>query len=252
MTDIDLDKLNENMESLRLKLEPNQKIEEKVAEDFFHMECGTLHLGWAVDRYWIKVAREIMIPNLHKIYDALVAKGYSENQDFSWGDYDGSLYYIPNEKREIIVFTTQSTNFLFILGDIYDGKKSDTLHIRKFWEPYKAGDIWGEDKMLGDIHKIIDSVETLEKFADDFSQYPQRPSLELYRKIDFDLNNYQREPRFYGDCRDHGYIISLGKYRDHDLRTMYTSHYLDILATCYIGVMAEDLEIDPINLKGYP
>lgn len=203
-----------------------EKKEEEFANHFFRkdLSVGCLHLNWAIDAFWTKVTKEVFIPKLLTVYSKLVEKNISEEKPVYWGDADGKLYFIPSKKRKVIVFTTQSRDYLFMLTpmmareyfpDAEDkfGKEYEThsIHIRRIWRPFKKGDIYDLKEMKKNVKSMLDSVETLEEFADDFSQYPQRPSIEMYRKVDFNLDDYQESPRFYGDFRDAGYIAS---YKD--------------------------------------
>lgn len=228
---------------------------------FFNHKTGLLQLNWFLDRFWTKATKEIIIPRLVTIYYKLVEKGFSEENPKSWGDADGHLYYIPNKNHKVIVFTTQSRDYLFTLTpttvkeyfpDAAPNKRfgadieTHTIHIRRVWRTYTPKSIYDLKKIKNSINNMLDSVETLEEFADDFSQYPQRPSLELYRKIDFNLDDYHDKPRFYGDIRDAGYILSFNTMFSTDRvdGTNYSHNELAMLTRLNLGVMEYDLEIE--------
>jgi hypothetical protein len=241
--------------------------QEAAVNHFFNRQCGILHLNWFLDAYWTKVTKEIFIPGLLAIYDKLVEKGIAEGNDTHWGDADGKLYYIPNKDRKVIVFTTQCRDYLFILSpiecveyfpDAPEGERigeryeSHSLHIRRIWRPYEPGDIYNLKEIKSNLKKMLDSVETLEQYTDDFSQYPQRPSLELYRKINFNLDKYQESPRFYGDFRDSGFILSYNdRYGGRLEGSQYSHNDLQGIATVDLGCMAYEMEVEIPRLNGY-
>ena len=94
------------------------------------------------------------------------------------------------------------------------------------------------------IKQVLDSVEFFEELADDHSQYPQRPSLEFYRKRGFSFKwNDKDNNHLYGDCRDNGYIISLSRMNLTDLRLARTMPELELISTVYLPSVAMDLDI---------
>jgi hypothetical protein len=233
---------------------------EEFASFFAQDDVRVLHLNWALDAYWTKITKKVFIPELLTIYQKLFEKGITEDKYISWGDADGTLYYIPSKGKKVIVFTTQCIDYLFILQpmmareyfpdaiELKDkfGKEYEThsIHIRRVWRPYKKGDIYNLKEIKQSVNAMLDSVETLEGFADDFSQFPQRPSIELYRKIDFNLDKYQESPRFYGDFRDAGYILSYkDKYSNGRVDGTQHSHTdLQILSETNLGCMLYEIE----------
>lgn len=261
------DELQKFLDLLETQNKPHRSLEAAIANHFTSTSCGVLHMGWAIDAFWTKVANDIFIPGLIKIHEALVKKKSTETKPISWGDADGNLYHVPCGDRKVIVFTTQSRNYLFIvspaimLDNSGEEKESHTLHIRRVWPKYKKPTykLWAEDeekRILSTMSRAITSVETLAQYSDDHGQYPHRPSLDMYHKIDFNLDKYNDKPRFYGDCRDPGYIMSLGSHgcRMPLDKAEYTSHHfseLAILATCNLGVMARDAGVKIKELDGY-
>lgn len=219
-----------------------------------------LYLNQFLDAYWMKVTKEIFIPKLINIYDQLVEYRITEDNQISWGDADGYLYYIPNKSRKVIVFTTQNRNYLFILlpekvmdyfpnnpegsqfGPEYDSYK---LHIRRTWKPYKKECSYSIPQIKGSIKKMLDSVEELEEFADDFSEYPQRPSLEVYHEVDFNIDTYKQSDKvsFCADYRDPGYILSFDPIYGGRLHgTKYSHNELELLLTCNLECMTRSVE----------
>lgn len=241
--------------------------QKEFVDHFFSKKSSVFDLNNAIDAFWGRVTKEVFLPGLLAIYDKLVETNRVKSDDCWWGDADGNLHYIPNEKHKVIVFTTQSRDYLFIMTpmkrieyypDAPEGKHfgkefdSHSLHIRRIWRQYKKDVIWDEEKILSSIKNALDSVETLEEYTDDFSEYPQRPSLEMYEKIDFDLDNFQDSPRFYGDIRDPGYILTYNdRFWSERVEGTKFSHYdLEMLYTCNLGVMAAELDVDiPLNRK---
>lgn len=94
------------------------------------------------------------------------------------------------------------------------------------------------------IKKVLDNVESYEELADDHSQYPQRPSLEFYRKCGFSFRwNEKNTNHLYGDCRDNGYIISLTDMNKTDLRLARNMPDLELISTVYLPSITMDLDI---------
>ncbi|HEY5268057.1 MAG TPA: hypothetical protein VII94_02900, partial [Candidatus Saccharimonadales bacterium] len=237
-----------------------------IAQFYSTQRCGLLHLGWALDTFWTKVTNEFFIPSLVKIYDALVAKGLSEDNKLSVCDADGHMYYIPNKDRKVIVYTTQTRNYLFILepyktreyfpdkppsqmfGEEYE---THSLHIRKFWEHYNKEYGYLDEKKFKDIKYLIENADVLEEFADDHAEYPQRYSLDMYKKVNFNIDNHVKKPSFFGDMRDSGYIITVSQMYKRADKTTGTFQELELIATCDIGCMAYELDLKIPVLPGY-
>lgn len=246
-------------------LEPKEK---EFVDHFSSKKGSVYHLNKTLDAFWGRITNKVFVPVLLSIYDKLVETNRTKDaKKIWWGDADGDLYYIPNEKRKIIVFTTQSRDYLFVLTpmerieynpDAEDGGKigeeyeSYSLHIRRVWRPLEKDSIWDQENILSNINNALDAVETLEEYADDFSKYPQRPGLALYEKIDFDLDEYHDEPRFYGDFRDPGYILSYNDRFFSELveGTKYSHIELEMLYTNSLNVMAAELDLDLPHLEG--
>lgn len=238
----------------------------QMVDFFYNHRSSVLHLNWFLDAYWTKVTKEQFLPGLLAVYNKLVEKKISEKKPMYWGDADGKLYYIPNDERKVFVFTTQSQDYLFVLTpmtgieyfpDAEEGKhfgeefETHSLHIRRIWRKFDKEHYAFDKDRLKDVKAVLDNVESLAEFCDDHSQYPQRPSLEMYRKINFDLDNFHDKPRFYGDIRDSGYILSMNdRYGMVGVEgTKYSHNELEMLSTVNLGVMFHDLDIDPLNPK---
>lgn len=235
--------------------------EKEFVNHMFNHRVTFIEFDRAIDAFWGKVAREVFIPTLIKIYDKMVeTRRVKGARNISWGDADGDLYYIPNDDRKVIVFTSQTYDYLFVLDPIVTreyfsdapakekfGKelKTHTLHIRRIWRTLKKDSIHNQDKILSNIKSALDAVETLSEYSDDHSLYPQRPSLNLYSKIDFSLNEFHDKPRFFGDLRDPGYILSCNNrfFLDRVEGAKYALTHLQSIAQCNLGVMASELDV---------
>lgn len=232
---------------------------EKANADFYLNDehGGTQHLSWMIDRYWLGVAQRTLIPGFALLYDKLVELEHSEFNKMSWGDADGEFYYIPNKDgRKVMVYTSQNRDFLITMMPKKDyryeeGMKTGPIvvdthsfHIRRIWRLYEDGDIHDLKATMKDIHSVLAAVDHLSDYADDHYQYPHRPSIELYRKIDFNLDDYQENPRFYGDLRDPGFVFSSrGRSHDRVEGTVYSFGDLNYFPM-YLGHLADELNVN--------
>jgi len=287
------------------------------AKKYFEESCGSLHLNWDIDAYWSLIAKKIMIPHVVAIHQALVEKGYDENNTLMYGDADGDVFWLPanNPNTKVVVHTNQCRDYIYVYTqmptDKYDREKHD-FHVRRIWRHHESrrGKWRVEDieelyaKVLGkdfehidllsnekstDMHEyylsdlremisdnltteelrnillrgqksggmsakdfvkaVLDRVESHEELADDHSQYPRRPSLEYYRARGFNMGQdrtYPSNQKFngiYGDCRDPGYVISLGGFNT-DMRTANYMTELEHVSTIYLPCIARDLDLE--------
>jgi tRNA splicing endonuclease len=149
---------------------------------------------------------------------------------------------ILNEKR-----THQAhDNYVNELRELVAGKLTKTQLNNVLLRGQKEGGMSPDDF----VKTVLDRVESHEELADDHSQYPQRPSLEYYRARGFNMGQdrdyskgYQHNG-IYGDLRDPGYVISLGEYGSHDLRTASNMSELEHISTIYLPCIARDLDLE--------
>lgn len=290
--------------------------QQAFAKKYFEKSCGPLHLNWDIDAYWSLVAREVMIPHVIAIHQALVERGYDESNSLMYGDADGDVFWVPanNPNTKVVIHNNQRHDYMYVYTQMSGRLKGrHDFHIRRIWRHHeKQHNQWQIEqiqelycKVLGkdfdhinminaersqQIHKnhvedmrelvvgglskeeldnvllrgqkaggmsmsefvkaVLDRVESHEEMADDHSQYPQRPSLEYYRARGFNMgqdNTYAKGEKFnhiYGDCRDPGYIISLGGFSATDLRTARKMPELEYISSLYLPCIARDLDLE--------
>lgn len=234
-----------------------------VANKYLNEKCGTLHLGWVLDHYWGLVTQKMILPAALKIHAALVEKGHSEKNSLMWGDADGDIFFIPSKDKKVFVHTTQSRDFLYIINNRSEfGDDGDcSFHIRRIYRAFKEDRCYTSKELIGSMKLARQHADTLSEYHDDDYRYSHRPSLEAYRKVDFQIpyhpKDREKERDYYGDFRDGGYILSYDGWQARRVHprvegSKYVFTELETLATCYISSMACDLEIDIPHLDGYP
>ncbi len=232
----------------------SSQIENIFAQHFFNDHVGYLHLEWMVDRYWTLVTKEIIIPGFVKLFNALADKGHDESNKLSWGDADGYFYYIPrkaDEKRMVMVYTSQSRDYLIILTENSSWDyASHSIHIRRIWRDYKRGSIYDVKDKTKSAAAVINNLSSFEDYNDNNARYPQRPGLYLYQQIGYDLSKFHDQPRFYGDIRDPGYVLSYdGRYQISRIEgTKYSSTDIQYFATTYLNSLAYELDVEVKSL----
>lgn len=227
-------------------------LESVFAGHYLNSKVGHLHLEWMMDRYWTMVTNKVIIPAFVAIYDKLVAKGYSDKNKYSWGDADGYIYFIHNEGKKVMVYTSQSRDYLITLGVNSTWQySSHSIHIRRVWRDFKKGVIYDLADKIDNVASIINSVETFEEFNDNNSMYPRRPGLALYAKIQYNLDKFQEKPRFYGDIRDPGYVLSYRGSTELERvdGTKYSFYDIEKFATLYTQHIATELDVEVPSMK---
>lgn len=229
-------------------------VEHVFAQHYFNDHVGYLHIEWMVDRYWTLVTKEIITPGFIKLFNALVEKGHDDTNKFSWGDLSGYFYYIPRkaeEKRMVMVYTSQSRDYLIILTENPNwDHASHSIHIRRIWRDYKPGTIYDLKDKIKSARAVINNLNYFEDYNDNNATYPDRPGLALYEQIGYDLSKFHDRPRFYGDIRDRGYVLSYdGRYEISRVEgTKYSFTDIQYFATTYLAHLAHELGVDVRSL----
>lgn len=235
-----------------------QKARKNFADKYVQKSCGWLHLGWDIDAYWTKVTKHFLIPASELIYQELVKKNHTEeNKLYSCtGSYQ--FWYIPtqSETRKVFIQDSYDRTYLFVYDE---SKYGQTFHIRRVWK------VWSPDKSDWRTEKILDLIESknvsgilshldlLENFADDHYEFSRRHSLDFYKLLDFNFDEYDDEHRIYGDARDLGYVISYEASGRHSYRIKDTIHSfgtLEYISTCALSIMAQELNINIPRING--
>ena len=166
-------------------------------------------LGWenAIERFWGDWIRLYALPDMERVYQAMVNLSALETA----GDYD--YFYIPSNTLKIIVYPS-NFNILFLWND-------SGFHLRQFWNK------WGETQE--------DEGEDPADYSDHFpgNESVTRPDLEWYKKKRFVLQ--------YGDCRDVGYIGSYKRLSGRVDRAIAQHTLLKIALGCYVPSLVEQL-----------
>jgi hypothetical protein len=196
--------------------------------------CGSLHLSWLMGNYWALIVKETILPNAIKIYDDLVAKNFNEDNKFYF--HNDKAFFIP-AKNNIKVFAhfTSNLDYIFIMN-------KEKFHVRRVYRTWNKKGYLKAKEISGTLSKALMSVETLSEFNDDHYAYSRRPSLNAYRKKNFNVT--------YGDGRDPGYVLSYNDFyaldnklnRVEDIKcSIGDMEYVSIIQESLISAL-EDLE----------
>lgn len=237
---------------------PWEANEKTVAEKYYNEKCGPLHLSWAMDRYWGLVTERVIMPNAIAIHEALVQKGHNEENVFDFAS-DDTTFFIPCKNRKVFVHTTQSRDYLYIVGSDFPELREDDLHIRRIYRQWKDS-YYTAKECFGTVKRALQYADTLNEYSDDHYQYSHRPSLEAYRKVNFQIpyhpKDHMKEKSYYGDFRDGGYVLSYNGWMSKASGprvegSKYVFSDLEIIATCYLTCLADALELSTPRLDGY-
>jgi hypothetical protein len=234
--------------------------EKAIATKYLNEKCGPLHLAWALDHYWGLVTQQVILPGSLAIYEELLKHNLTEDNPRMWGDADGSIFYIPCADKKVFVHKTQGSHYLYIIQGT--DESYGRFDIRRIYPDLQEDDYVYQQAMKDryNIDNLLSCAHDLMSFNDDHKRWAsERPSLEAYRRIDFKIPytlEHMKELCHYGDPRDHGYILG------YDFNTAKIVHpmvegsthvfaELETIATCYLGSMACDLNIEVPELSGY-
>lgn len=228
---------------------------DEIAKSVYEARSGTLHLEWVVDAYWGLVAENTILPQVKAIHQELVKKNHTEEKPFRHNDADNIAFFIPQEDNKLVLIDHggESRNFLYVIKTEskknYDTNKyeeTSAIHIRRYWDKFDKEKTW----------------EPKEECADDKKQYPSRPSLDLYKEINFEINydgSKKSKLRCYGDFRDNGYILSYNNYHlnyfkkenrgVHVEGSTYSFHDIALIGSCFLPSLASSLEIEVPDLN---
>jgi len=227
-----------------------REIEMATAQQYLEMECGTLHLSWAMDSYWGLITQNYILPTARLVYDQLVARAATEKHPFSVGDDD--VFFIPKKKKKVFVHTTQSVDLLYVIQD-KEGTDLGRFDVRRLYRRFSKRGGYSIKDLIGSLKKALRHADTLSEYSDDNSQFSRRPSLEAYRQVKFQIpyhpDDRDKEPDFYGDFRDGGYILSYDFFTGKQCPTVEGSKYvfneLDTLASHWLPSVARNLGLEP-------
>jgi hypothetical protein len=256
-------KLTKNQKKALAKLPditelPWEASEKTIAEKYLSEQCGVLHLSWAMDRYWGLVTEKVILPNAIAVYDALVKKKHTEKNPLDF--HNDTAFFIPCKNRKVWVHTTQSRDYLYIIGSDFPSLREDDLHVRRIYRDIMEDKYTVDELKNGDIKTMLKYADTLSECHDDHYRYSHRPSLEAYRKVGFQVpyhpTDREKERDFYGDFRDGGYILSYSGWMAKSVHpkvegSKYVFADLEHLATCYLPCVADALDLDTPRLDGY-
>ncbi len=155
----------------------------KIAQKLSQNECGELFLGWLMDEYWGHIVKDTLLPNANKIYDALVAKGITQDKKLDFNDADDTAFYIPSPTGvKVWVHTTQNLDFIYIIDD----KK---FHVRRIYRTWGKRNSYQKVKdVIGSLKKALQNADYLSEYHDDHYEYSRRHSLDYYCKKNFRKN----------------------------------------------------------------
>lgn len=239
------------------------KKERSFAKHFAKTQCGVLHAEWAMDAFWGEVTRDIILPGCLAIHEALVKKNATEKEVVDF--HDDTVFFIPQKTkdRKVFVHTTQSQDFLYVLNKGFSLKEDENswdLHIRRIYRDMSDDTYTIDELKKGGIKAALQYADWLTQYHDDHYQYSHRPSLEAYRKVNFQIpyhpKDRDKEHDYYGDFRDGGYILSYEGWMASSSGprvegSIISHHDMKHIATLYLSHIAEVLEIKVPQMKGY-
>lgn len=196
-----------------------------------------------LDEYWSIILKEEMIPAINKIYDLLVRSKYTQDKYHSYNDADNKAFYLKAKaKRKVFAIESYNRNFLFISEE---NKYGDIFHIRKFYKKWEHDEErFPKSEILNDPKSLIKFADSVTHHSDDISTYSSRPSLDYFKKINFDLNWEATKGTTcvsYGDLRDYGYIASLGHMHSKLKGCLGTWEYLKFLHEIELDCLYDSL-----------
>jgi hypothetical protein len=244
--------------------------EREFGKHFANTKCGILHAQWAMEAFWGEVTQNVILPGCLAIHAALVKKGITKKKCINFNDADDDVYFIKtkDKNRKVFVHSTQSRDYLYIIEETtaWDLKTSKSLpahnlHIRRIFRDLKKDPhlVIELEKEIT-INKLLQYANTLNEFHDDHRKWlSDRPSLQAYKRIDFEIpytKEHMKERSFYGDFRDGGYILSYDGYLAKAAGprvegSVYSFTELTHISTIYLSCIADELEIKVPKLDGY-
>lgn len=220
------------------------------AEYFANLgSIGNIHLEWMMDEYWKLISISSLRPSHDLIYKTLVECNATEDNAIE--HHNGKLFYIPVENKKVWVMTNQSIDYIFIS---YNNEFEDEFHIRRIYRQWEEKSWRKESDYISNMNAAIASASELMEYADDHHKYSSRPSLDLYKSINFEMNykaSSKKNTQVYGDHRDGGYVLSMYDRFTFEKNVRYKlegtiNSYSDLklLATCYIPAALCELNLN--------
>jgi hypothetical protein len=191
-------------------------------------DVGNYGVEGAMDTYMARKIEE-HFPRIGKLHRFLIKNKHTEDNPWEFG-IDAYAFYIPDKERGIFVVERRSRHYLLILDKhpLYKDNKivdSKTLHIRRIWDSISEHcDEDGFDQELKEkgLSHAVKHANDLTDYSDNINDYPyvRRPDLAWYKKRKFELE--------YSDCRDAGYVLTLGGLMYRDRLDQCLGNYYDI------------------------
>lgn len=218
----ELDKLSKKLK--RFKEPTYERVEHlaKLIALFDHgenpKEVRQLNLEWTVDKY-VQNKVEANLPDILFIHEKLKEHGHTEKNPYVYNDLDNKLFYFPHDSRKVFAMTSQNLNFLVIYEESGTALKKRKLHIRRYWDRFDKNDTFREEedrecRKKGMRYAITRADWINENYSDNVpgNMYVNRPDLQWfkYKKFNLDFSEKLHWTKYssYGDCRDHGYVLS--------------------------------------------
>jgi hypothetical protein len=142
-----------------------------------------LHLEWMIDHYVNEHAKKL-IPTVAALYGMLKDGDFTEDNKLNWNDLDNDAWFVPHDKLQVFVVTSQNNRFLIIsyadepdysvyeFFDTYDPKHE----FDAFEDVTDENDKWTIQEAINQVHWALSS------YSEDQDGMNNRPSLAWYKK----------------------------------------------------------------------
>lgn len=201
------EKAAEELHDKFMQLLQNENVRVFNLMALFFKKRGIYNFEAMQARFWGIIFEQEIIPQMNKIYSKLVKEKHTEKNRHEFNDMDDHVFMIKNKTKKIVCHTMQNKNIIYIWNKD-TSSPFDSFSIRRFYDDFDIEN----DSYHSDIDKRFkEDVEKrgilgllrynyFDKYSDDVldNPYPQKPSLNTFRKTDFKLT--------YDDCRDVGYV----------------------------------------------
>jgi hypothetical protein len=212
----------------------------------FLISRGFFSLEQTIEKYWGHKFQKNIIPKMERIYAFLKKNKITEKNKREFNDMDDHVWMMPSKTTKVVCHSMQSSNLIYIWDRQF-------FSVRQFWNELST--------VKG--HYDLDRNEEFKKavaengingalrfgnigsYTDDVlgNPYPQKPSLNTFKKAKFKLDYY--------DCRDIGYLATydfLQKKVDRAVKNIvFLEHLEDCDIQCLINELFEEEEEEELS-----
>jgi hypothetical protein len=175
---------------------------------------------WANEIY---VGRKLkkLIPDIEILYRFCKDEEYTEDNKWEWESGDRTVCYIPDDKKQILLFENQNIQFILVFDDykihVREVFKSLVNDNDQYFDSYDGSGYNSVDELRQALKQdnglevaIYTMTNRFSRFSNSIegNEYPDKIDLENMKKYNFSTDC---EAFRYGDNRDKGYIFSIKK-----------------------------------------